>query len=187
VIAYLPVTAVVKPVADLQLVCDFVNSADLEERRDELADGRGLADWLAVHGLASKHVRASDADAAEARELREALRDLMLANNGAPCDRSSAVAVLDAAGRRAGLAVRFDSGAIRLVSDERGVRGALGVVLGAAGEAMAGGSWRRAKACRSDTCRWAFVDRSRNQSRQWCSMSVCGNRAKARTFREKHG
>jgi len=187
VIAYLAVTTVVKPVADLQLVCDFVNSVDLEERRDELANGRGLAEWLAVHGLASEHVRASDAEAGEAREVREALRDLMYANNGMPCDRPAAVEILDAAGRRAGLAVRFDSGAIRLVSERRGVRGALGVILGAAGEAMAGGSWQRAKACRSDTCRWAFVDRSRNQSRQWCSMSVCGNRAKARTFREKHG
>ena len=28
--------------ADLQLVCDFVNSADLEGERDELTDGRGL-------------------------------------------------------------------------------------------------------------------------------------------------
>jgi predicted RNA-binding Zn ribbon-like protein len=186
VIAYLPVTPVVKPVADLQLVCDFVNSVDLEERRDELSDGRGLAGWLTAHGLSGGHARASAADAAEARALREALRELMRANNGLSCDRAAAVEALDAAGRRAQLTARFDSGAIRLVPSERGVRGALGVVLGAAAEAMANGSWQHAKACRSDTCRWAFVDRSRNHSRQWCSMSVCGNREKVRTFRERH-
>jgi predicted RNA-binding Zn ribbon-like protein len=173
--------------ADLQLVCDFVNSVDLEERRDELADGRGLVRWVAAHGLSGERFRASDADAAEARALREALRELMRANNDVAVDRASAVGRLDAAGRRAKLTARFDSGSIRLVPGERGVRGALGVVLGAAGEAMADGSWQRAKACRSDTCCWAFVDRSRNRSRQWCSMSVCGNRAKARTFRERHG
>ena len=173
--------------ADLQLVCDFVNSAELEDGSDELADARGLVRWLSAHGLAGEHARATDADAAEARALREALRELMRANNGEPADHVGAAALLDSAGRRAALAVRFDSGSIRLVPRERGVRGALGVVLGAAGEAMANGSWRRAKACRSDTCRWAFVDHSRNQSRQWCSMSVCGNRAKARTFRERHG
>jgi predicted RNA-binding Zn ribbon-like protein len=173
--------------ADLQLVCDFVNSVELEDGGDELADGRGLVRWLSAHGLAGEHARATDADAAEARVLREALRDLMRANNGDPADRAAAAALLDASGRRAALAVRFDTGSIRLVPRERGVRGALGVVLGAAGEAMADGSWRRAKACRSETCRWAFVDRSRNQSRQWCSMSVCGNRAKARAFRERRG
>jgi predicted RNA-binding Zn ribbon-like protein len=172
--------------ADLQLVCDFVNSVELEDDRDELADARGLVHWLSAHGLAGQHARATDADAAEARALREALRELMRANNGDTVDRAAAAALLDASGRRAALAVRFDTGSIRLVPRERGVRGALGVVLGAAGEAMADGSWRHAKACRSETCRWAFVDRSRNQSRQWCSMSVCGNRAKARAFRKRH-
>lgn len=174
-------------VADLQLVCDFVNSVELEAGSDELADARGLVRWLSAHGLAGGHARATDADAVEARALREALRNLMRANNGDPADRVAAAALLDASGRRAALAVRFDSGSIRLVPRERGVPGALGIVLGAAGEAMADGSWRRAKACRSDTCRWAFVDHSRNQSRQWCSMSVCGNRAKARAFRERRG
>jgi predicted RNA-binding Zn ribbon-like protein len=51
---------------------------------------------------------------------------------------------------------------------------------------MADGSWRKLKACRSDTCRYAFIDNARNRSRQWCSMEVCGNREKARTFRSRH-
>ncbi|KAA1422885.1 CGNR zinc finger domain-containing protein [Mumia zhuanghuii] len=44
----------------------------------------------------------------------------------------------------------------------------------------------RVKICPADDCRWAFYDRSKNQSRQWCSMKVCGNRAKVRTHRERH-
>lgn len=36
------------------------------------------------------------------------------------------------------------------------------------------------KECASETCDWLFIDRSRNSSRRWCSMSDCGNRAKAR-------
>ena len=172
--------------ADLQLVCYFVNSVELEGGGDALADARGLVRWLSAHGLAGDRARATAADAAQARAFREALRELMRANNGEEADRAGAALQLDAAGRRAGLAVRFDTGSIRFVPRETGVRGALGIVLGAAGKAMADGSWQRAKACHSDTCRWAFVDRSRNQSRQWCSMSVCGNRAKARTFRKRH-
>ena len=48
------------------------------------------------------------------------------------------------------------------------------------------GTWTRLKACRSDTCQWAFVDQARNRSRQWCDMRVCGNRQKVRTFRSRH-
>ncbi|MGH3007295.1 MAG: CGNR zinc finger domain-containing protein, partial [Gaiellaceae bacterium] len=44
----------------------------------------------------------------------------------------------------------------------------------------------RLKACRAEDCRWAFYDRARNRSRHWCSMAVCGNRTKARTFRRRH-
>jgi predicted RNA-binding Zn ribbon-like protein len=40
--------------------------------------------------------------------------------------------------------------------------------------------------CEDDACRWLFVDRSRNHSRRWCDMKVCGNRIKARTFYRQH-
>ena len=40
--------------------------------------------------------------------------------------------------------------------------------------------------CEDDTCRWLFIDRSRNHSRRWCDMKVCGNRIKARTFYRQH-
>lgn len=41
--------------------------------------------------------------------------------------------------------------------------------------------------CNGDTCGWLFVDASKNHSRRWCSMSDCGNRAKAnRFYKRKH-
>jgi predicted RNA-binding Zn ribbon-like protein len=39
--------------------------------------------------------------------------------------------------------------------------------------------------CRSETCRWLFYDTSKNHSRRWCDMKVCGNRMKARRFQER--
>jgi predicted RNA-binding Zn ribbon-like protein len=36
--------------------------------------------------------------------------------------------------------------------------------------------------CESDTCRWLFLDTSKNHSRRWCAMKICGNRMKARRF-----
>jgi predicted RNA-binding Zn ribbon-like protein len=151
----------------LELVRDFVNSYDVEEDRDEIES------WLGEHGL--------DVPPREAVRVREAIRELLLANNGLPADVAGATRVLDAAARRSRLAVRFVDGGVAVAAGE-----GLGVVLRALAEAMSSPDWPRLKACRAETCHWAFVDRARNRSRAWCSMSVCGNRRKAQRFRERH-
>jgi predicted RNA-binding Zn ribbon-like protein len=170
----------------LQLICDFVNTADLEEGDDKLAEARGLQYWLVFHGLTELRARATERDAAAARALREALRELLAANNGIAVDRNRASAKLSAIAQAVGLVVRFEGGALRLVPTGEGAAAGIGRVLAAVGAAMGDGSWQQLKVCRSETCRWAFLDRSRNRSRQWCDMAVCGNRAKARAFRERH-
>jgi predicted RNA-binding Zn ribbon-like protein len=50
---------------------------------------------------------------------------------------------------------------------------------------MEADTWSRLKACRDDTCKWAFYDHSKNRSGHWCSMEVCGSRHKARQYRER--
>ena len=50
---------------------------------------------------------------------------------------------------------------------------------------MENDTWPRLKACRDDTCQWAFYDHSKNRSGHWCSMEVCGSRHKARQYRER--
>ena len=44
----------------------------------------------------------------------------------------------------------------------------------------------RLHACASDTCRWLFLDTSKNRTRRWCDMKICGNRAKARRYSAAH-
>ena len=66
-----------------------------------------------------------------------------------------------------------------------GCRGALAVLLAGIAEASAQGTWERLKACSAESCQWAFYDRSKNRSGKWCTMEVCGNRMKARTFRQR--
>ena len=39
---------------------------------------------------------------------------------------------------------------------------------------------KKVKMCEAETCAWLFLDESRNHSRRWCDMKVCGNREKAR-------
>ena len=43
----------------------------------------------------------------------------------------------------------------------------------------------KVRECAAPTCAWLFVDDSRNHSRRWCDMSVCGNRQKARRHYQK--
>jgi predicted RNA-binding Zn ribbon-like protein len=57
--------------------------------------------------------------------------------------------------------------------------GVVAVVLGA----MIDGTWGRLKACRN--CNWSFYDYSPNRSATWCSMQLCGNRAKTRAYRRR--
>lgn len=167
----------------LELVRLFVNTLDVEDGVDALDRG-----WLADHGLIGRHEEVPDADLARLAEAREAIRDLLRANNGVDTNVPRAAATLDAAAVRAGLAVRFAAdGSARLEAASAGVDGALGRILGAVAAAMGTESWSRLKACRADDCRWAFYDDARNRSRAWCAMAVCGNRAKARAYRARRG
>jgi predicted RNA-binding Zn ribbon-like protein len=47
-------------------------------------------------------------------------------------------------------------------------------------------SWARIKTCPGNNCGWKFLDRSKNRSRRWCDMAVCGNLAKAKQYRARN-
>jgi predicted RNA-binding Zn ribbon-like protein len=123
----------------------------------------------------------SPGDLDHALEVREALRAMLLANNGEPYDPGAQI-VLERAARHARLEPAFAPDGAALVSRAKGVDAALGRILAAAFAAMLDGSWQRLKACPREVCGWAFYDRSTNASATWCSMSVCGGRAKAGAY-----
>lgn len=45
----------------------------------------------------------------------------------------------------------------------------------------------RVRSCAADACEWLFMDTTKNRTRRWCDMKVCGNREKVRRFRERSG
>jgi predicted RNA-binding Zn ribbon-like protein len=55
----------------------------------------------------------------------------------------------------------------------------------AAADLLASGDLPLVRACSSPTCRWFFLDTSKNHRRRWCDMKSCGNRAKVRRFYAK--
>ena len=61
----------------------------------------------------------------------------------------------------------------------------LGPVAWKCSELLEHGSLDRLKICPADDCAWLFLDFSKNRSRQWCSMTTCGNAAKVRRFRQR--
>jgi predicted RNA-binding Zn ribbon-like protein len=158
-----------------------VNTLDLEDGIDVLDRG-----WLVDNGLLGRDDELQTEALRELKDIREAIRALLLANNGVAVDLPRAAASLDHAAARVGLAVRFrPDGSATLEAKEPGT-GMVGAVLAAVAGLAGTTAWHRLKACRANDCRWAFTDDSRNRSRAWCSMAVCGNRAKARAYRARH-
>ena len=177
---------VTSPHTQLDVVRDFVNTLDLETGIDAIATPDGLATWFSEQGLVSDLVEPTTEEHADALAVREAIRELLLANNGGPADTEAASKTLEEAGRRAHLGVRFENGRPVLAPEGDGARGAIGRIVALVAELAPADEWKRLKTCRDETCRVAFYDKSRNRSRAWCSMEVCGNRDKQRGYRERH-
>jgi predicted RNA-binding Zn ribbon-like protein len=161
----------------LALVQAFVNSHyDLEydHGADLLASPVALVSWLQRAGLLTGAPEADDHDVRRALAVREGLRALARDGAGWPSHCEQAL-------RGAAVEVRATAGELLFVpAPGTGVAGALGVLVAIAAVAVADGSWSRLKICPGHDCGWAFYDASRNRSGRWCSMAVCGGRAKAR-------
>lgn len=170
----------------LDLVQDFVNTEIPDFQRDDIATPEELAAWLAGRGLATPTDQVDAALFVEARALRSALRELALANTLGTAPAAGRRRALDETLRLFPLAVRLDAGRPRLVASSDGARGGLAAIVAVLAESQAAGTWERLKACREETCGWVFYDGSRNRSSSWCSMQVCGGRAKASSYRRRH-
>jgi predicted RNA-binding Zn ribbon-like protein len=168
---------------DLGLIQAFVNTVDLQDGPEELIDPNTLKAWLVANGLMDETQDAEPSDLRHAIALREAIRGVIGSNSGAhiyPVD----IATLNGAAAASGLRMRFGTdGKPRLEPAVPGVVGAMGRIVATLYAAMEDESWTRLKLCGSQTCRWAFYDRSKNHSSRWCKMASCGNREKARRFR----
>lgn len=180
---------------------DFLNTTAAlgEQRLEWLGDGAGLLRWLEAAAMAPLHALASyrdqpatlNATAEAARARREWFRGIVATRAGAPLRAASVAALaplndwlaqddsrlrLDAAGDTAILhrVRRWDTP---------------GSLLAPLAEAMATllcdpglASVRR---CEGAGCTLWFRDISARQTRRWCSMALCGNRAKAAAHRAR--
>lgn len=154
----------------LVLVQALVNTVDLETGADSLDTPEGRARFAIP-----------DDGLADTLDLRESLRATLLAHAGHPPHRP--VVPLGDLLAGAPLLLRVDpaDGSAALAPADDGPL--LSRVAVAVAEALTAGTWLRLKACEAADCHWAYYDRSPAGRGRWCSMSVCGARAKMRRYR----
>lgn len=167
---------------DLALVQEFVNSVDLESGDDELSTPAAAEEWLAAHGHPGE---VDEAGRSRLVEVREGIRALLLANNGEELPPETASRLTELLGSAPlKLSVECADG-VCLVCEGSGADRFIAWLTKALLTAKLDGTWTRFKACRWDTCRFAFYDHSKNAVSTWCSPTVCGARAKSRAYRAR--
>ena len=166
----------------LLLVQAFVNTVNLEDGTDLLADPKVARRWFEQAGLLGPGSRLGPEELEVARSVRSSIRSLIESGQDRP-ELAPLRALAET--HRARLDVG-DGGILRLENPRHedlgdGLFGLLLIIRRAQEE----GTWTRLKICANSECRWAFYDRSRNQQGSWCSMAVCGNRLKNRQLRAR--
>jgi predicted RNA-binding Zn ribbon-like protein len=177
---------------------DLVNTLDWRFRK------AGTEELLKSHGdllrfaeqskmLTARQVRVRHSAAVGARtlkqciELREAIAEILYALLDGRRPSRASVRTLERSIRSA----RFDQ-QLRWKPEgfewdwrARGAELPLWVLSLSAADLMLSDAARRVRACDNPECRWLFLDTSKNGTRRWCDMKVCGNRMKARRFKAR--
>lgn len=181
------------------LALDFANTVGWRKRAKRAEHLRNYADLLAwaksagalsgpeaerLAGEGRRRPGATSAALRRALRLREAIYGLFsaLALRAAPAaeDLRALNAALPAALSRLRIGVSENVPAWEWTGDELALDRMLWPVARSAADLLTSQHLGRVRECGDEHCGWLFLDTSRNQSRRWCSMSDCGNRAKAR-------
>jgi predicted RNA-binding Zn ribbon-like protein len=169
------------------LALDFVNTIDPrygDERVEYLGDYAALVEWAAWVGVLDDpgELRSREATAVHRRalRLREDLYALLRPARESPPDISREL-------RRAmsHLALRPSGDGYEEAFEGDDADRMLWPVVRAAAALATSPQLARVRECAGTDCGWLFLDASKAGRRRWCSMEVCGNRAKARRYRER--
>lgn len=186
---------------------DFLNSiaTPVDHEIDWISDGEGLLQWLAQAGLVPQsaleamrlrhEAAAFDAVAVKARELREWFRQFVRSRKGRPLTAED-IGEIDPVNRLLALDQRFeevvarngDGGApFELRSGRRWTTPdtLLMPIAEALARLVCEEDFTHVKACEGSRCTLMFADHTRGHARRWCSMAMCGNRAKVAAHRAR--
>jgi predicted RNA-binding Zn ribbon-like protein len=178
------------------LCLDFVNSGQRRGGADRLHGYADLVGWARAAGAldeaearlllreAARRPIAADAAFRRAVALREAIYRVLSASADRRLARNSDLAVLNGVIAQAGAAVHLAARHERLqwawIRDRPALEQPLWLVARSAADVLTSGMLAAVRQCPAPDCGRLFLDRSRNRTRRWCDMRLCGNRAKAR-------
>jgi len=186
-----------------ELCLDFANTLDCrptEEPRELLTVYDDLVRWSVqakaltprvarrLRETARRHPRQASTVLRRARSLREAMFEIFSASARGGAAPAASLSVLnqhlrDVLGRlrltRNGSDYRWEW------EDEDVLDRMLWPVARSAAELLTSDRLHRVRVCSAEDCDWLFLDHSKNRSRRWCDMTVCGNRNKVRRFRRE--
>ncbi|MEN3614950.1 CGNR zinc finger domain-containing protein [Plantactinospora sp. ZYX-F-223] len=167
----------------LALVQDLLNTVDIEAGRDRLRTIAELTAFAAAHGTTG--LSFTDSDVTETRRFREALRDACRGHAGSEVPAASAAALRYTLATSPLLLTIDRTGAARAIP-MAGLGGSAALIASVAAailNAATAGTWPRLKACAAHRCQWVYYDHSPAGRGRWCTMSICGSRAKMRAYR----
>jgi len=168
------------------LALDFANTVSsraTDRETDHIATLDGLLRWAADTGLVAGDIDFSADALATAHALRAAIRSVMEAAV-AQEERPREAAVILKVLKECLEAAHFDGIPARILFRASAAE-ILGPIALAAVDLLRSDMIARVKMCPQDDCHWLFLDMTKNGSRRWCDMAVCGNRAKVAHFRKR--
>ena len=179
---------------ELANLYDFANTLDVRHfthhgvphpQGDELTNARDLAGWMSQRGLSSTGAKITPAMFATAIELRTLVRGYLQCDPPERRTNKDAVRALSKALKHFPLVVAAgDDGMVLRTARDDALAG-LSPIVAELYDGSRNGALDRLKTCASDECRRVFFDRSKPSTRRWCMSSLCGNRMKTRSYRER--
>ncbi|WP_435009329.1 CGNR zinc finger domain-containing protein [Tundrisphaera lichenicola] len=172
-----------------------------------LVDGKDLIDWLelagAIEPAAAARFREFDGDtlyevARDAREFRRWLRGFITARMGKPLRATSeeiaplnALLAGDSSFQRVEVAGPGSDDEcllqLRKVYRWEDPKELLQPIAEATTDLICNQDFRLIQSCEGSTCSLLFIARTKGRARRWCSMAICGNRAKVAAHRARRG
>ena len=186
---------------------DFLNSVatPVDEPVDWIGNGEGLLDWLeqarmvpheTLEALRAQYAQADfDAIATQARTLREWFRAFVRERKGQPLSPADLRALeplnrfLERDEQHGELVARAAGGAssfeLRATRRHKTPESLLMPIAEALAKLVCDEDFTHVKACEGPRCTLLFADHTRGHARRWCSMAICGNRAKVAAHRKR--
>lgn len=181
--------------AELANLYEFANTLDLRhfthhgvqhQQHDELQNPRDLAAWMAERNLLRPGAKVSPEIFADALVLRRGVLAYLACAPDARRTSKTVVQALNAATRPFPLLAEASQEGIMLRPARDDASAGLAQIVAELQGAATIGTLDRLKMCDAEECRRVFFDRSKPGTRRWCVSTLCGNRIKTRTYRERH-